>query len=126
MTKIRVLLVDDQPAIRQGLRLRMAAEADIAVVGEAGDGTAALDLARRLAPDVIVMDVAMPGVDGIDATRAIRATLPNSIVVVLTLHDDSITRELASQAGATAFVAKHEADRLLLDTIRDAASAIEP
>jgi DNA-binding NarL/FixJ family response regulator len=120
---IKVLLVDDQPVIRQGLRLRMATESDIAVIGEAGDGHAALDLARDLAPDVIVMDVAMPGLDGIEATRSIRATIPGSTVVILSLSDDAATRVRAAEAGAAAFVAKHEADGLLLDTIRRLAQA---
>jgi DNA-binding NarL/FixJ family response regulator len=122
MNAIKVLLVDDQPVTRQGLRLRMATEADIAVVGEAGDGHAALDLARALAPDVIVMDVTMPGLDGIEATRHIRATVPGSTVVILSLNDDAATRARAAEAGAAAFVAKHEADGLLLDTIRKFAS----
>jgi DNA-binding NarL/FixJ family response regulator len=115
---IKVLLVDDQPVIRQGLRLRMATEADIAVIGEAGDGRAALDLAARLSPDVIIMDIAMPGLDGIEATRHLRATVPGSTVVILSLSDDAATRARAAEAGAAAFVAKHEADGLLLDTIR--------
>jgi DNA-binding NarL/FixJ family response regulator len=123
VTHIKVLLVDDQPVIRQGLRLRMATEADIAVVGEAGDGHTALDLAGRLNPDIIVMDIAMPGLDGIEATRNIRATVPGSTVIILSLSDDAATRARAAEAGAAAFVAKHEADGLLLDTIRRVATA---
>ena len=122
MKNIRVLLVDDQPAIRQGLRLRFAAEADITVVGEAGDGATALDLAQTLTPDVIIMDVTMPGIDGIEATRAIRTEVPDSTVVMLSLHDDATTRSRASDAGATAFVSKHQADSLLFETIRHAAA----
>lgn len=118
---IRVLLVDDQPAIRQGLRLRMAAETDITVVGEAGDGATALSLAQSLAPDVIIMDVTMPGIDGIEATQAIRAEMPDSSVIILSLHDDAKTRDRAADAGASAFVAKHQADALLFDAIRHAA-----
>ena len=121
MKHIRVLLVDDQPAVRQGLRLRMAAETDITVVGEAGDGATALNLAQSLAPDVIIMDVMMPGIDGIEATRSIRTAVPDSSVIVLSLHDDAKTRDRANDAGATAFVAKHEADGLLVDAIRHAA-----
>jgi DNA-binding NarL/FixJ family response regulator len=118
MTPITVVLVDDQPAIRHGLRLRIAAESDIVVVGEAGDGAAALDLVTALAPDVVIMDVSMPGIDGIDATSRLRAMAPGSTIVILSLHDDAVTRARAATAGAAAFVSKHEADALLLDTIR--------
>ncbi len=122
MTQIRVLLVDDQPAIRHGLRLRIATESDISIVGEAGDGATALDLATRLRPHAIVMDVKMPGMDGIETTQHLRTSVPESNVVILSLHDDAATRTRAIDAGAVAFVAKHEAERLLLDAIRQAAT----
>lgn len=121
MTEIRVLVVDDQPAIRRGLRLRMDAEADIDVVGEAADGNAAIEHARALAPHVVVMDITMPGLDGIEATRQLRDIAPESKVIILSLHDDDATRSRANAAGAVAFVSKHEADAHLLDTIRQAA-----
>ena len=120
-----VLLVDDQSAMRQGLRLRLGIEPDIAVVGEAGDGQTAIDLARRLTPDVVVMDVTMPGMDGIAATRALRAAVPTTAVVILTLHDDTTTRNRASEAGAAAFVAKHQPPSDLLAAIRTVASGRE-
>jgi two-component system, NarL family, response regulator LiaR len=121
--KIMVLLVDDQPATRQGLRLRLAIEPDIAVVGEAGDGQAAVDLAGKLAPDVVVMDVTMPIMDGIAATRALREAVPTSAVVILTLHDDTATRNRALAAGAVALIAKHQPPNDLLAAIRAAATA---
>lgn len=117
-----VLLVDDQPALRQGLRLRLAIEPDIAVIGEAGDGQAAVDLAGTLAPDVVVMDITMPGMDGIAATRALRDAMPTSAVVILTLHDDIATRNQALAAGAVALVAKHQPSNDLLAAIRAAAT----
>jgi DNA-binding NarL/FixJ family response regulator len=120
--KILVLLVDDQPATRRGLRLRLAIESDITVVGEVGDGQSAVDLAGTLTPDVVVMDVTMPGMDGIAATRALRAAVPSSAVVILTLHDDAATRHRASLAGAAAFVAKHQPPSELLAAIRAAAA----
>src|SRR5690606_15371860 len=112
--QIRVLLADDQPTIRQGLRLRLGLEPDIDVVGEAGDGNDAVALATTLRPDVVIMDVTMPHLDGIDATHALRQQAPGSAVVILSLHDDASTRDRARLAGATAFIAKHEADSLLL------------
>lgn len=117
-----VLLVDDQPALRQGLRLRLAIEPDIAVIGEAGDGQAAVDLAGTLVPDVVVMDITMPGMDGIAATRALRKAMPTSAVVILTLHDDTATRNQALEAGAVALVAKHQPSNDLLAAIRAAAT----
>lgn len=122
MTQIRVLLVDDQPTVRQGLRLRIETEPDISIVGEAGDGMAALDLAAKLRPDAIVMDVMMPGMDGIETTRKLRDAVPECNVVILSLHDEASTRSRALDAGAVSYVAKHEAERLLLDAIRQAAA----
>jgi NarL family two-component system response regulator LiaR len=119
---ISVLLADDQPAIRQGLRLRLGLEPDIDVIGEAADGIAAVALATRLRPQVVVMDVGMPSLDGIEATRELQLRVPGSAVVILSLHDDANTRHRARQAGATAFVAKHEADHSLIDAIRQAAT----
>ena len=119
---IRVLLVDDQPAVRQGLRIRLVLEPDVEVVGEAGDGAGAISLAQSLRPDVILMDVKMPGMDGISTVRTLRALAPESAVVILSLYDDASTRAGAEEAGAAAFVAKHEVEETLLAAIRRAAS----
>ena len=119
---IRVLLVDDQPAVRQGLRIRLVLEPDVEVVGEAGDGAGAISLAQSLRPDVILMDVRMPGMDGISAVRTLRAVAPESAVVILSLYDDASTRAGAEEAGAAAFVAKHQVEVTLLAAIRRAAS----
>jgi DNA-binding NarL/FixJ family response regulator len=116
-THIRVLLVDDQPAIRQGLRLRLTTEPDMSIAGEAEDGPAALELAGALMPDVIVLDISMPGMDGFETARRLNDIAPFAIVM-LSLHDDPASRARALAAGATVFVAKHEADALLVDTIR--------
>jgi DNA-binding NarL/FixJ family response regulator len=118
---ISVLLVDDQPAIRHGLRMRLEVEADIQVVGEAGDGETALTLAAALAPDVIIMDVALPGMDGITATTAMRTIAPHSAVVMLSLYGDQATQARARAAGASAFVEKHNVEPSLLQAIRQAA-----
>jgi DNA-binding NarL/FixJ family response regulator len=119
---IRVLLVDDQPAVRQGLRIRLVLEPDVEVVGEAGDGAGAISLAQSLRPDVILMDVRMPGMDGISTVRTLRAVAPESAAVILSLYDDARTRARAEEAGAAAFVAKHEVEETLLAAIRRAAS----
>lgn len=118
---IRIVVVDDQETVRLGLHMRLALEADIEVVGEAGDGDTALALAERLAPDVVLMDVEMPRLDGIAATEALCQRVPQSIVVMLTLHDDVATRERAAAAGARAFVAKHDVEGALLAAIRQVA-----
>jgi DNA-binding NarL/FixJ family response regulator len=116
-----LLLVDDQPAIRQGLRMRLGLEPELDVVGEAENGEVAVELAVRLHPDVVVMDVEMSPMDGITATQTLREVCPGSAVVVLSLHDDAITRARAQAAGASAFVAKQEKDEVLLNAIRRAA-----
>ena len=120
---IRVVLVDDQPLVRQGLRMRLALEPDISVVGEAGDGATALSLAQAGSLDVVVMDVAMPGMDGIAATAALRRLAPRIAVVIHTLHDDAQTEARARAAGAVAFVAKRGAADALLPAIRQAAGS---
>jgi DNA-binding NarL/FixJ family response regulator len=122
---IRLLLVDDRPAVRRGLRIWLALDPNMEVVGEADDGAEAISLARALRPDVILMDVEMPGMDGIVATAALRATAPHVAVVILSLYDDARTRARAREAGAAAFVAKHQAKTALLATIRRVVSSIE-
>ena len=118
---IRVLIVDDQPAVRRGLRLRLTLEPDVEVVGEAQDGAGAVSLARSLRPDVVLMDVRMPGTGGVEATVALRAVAPGSAVVILSLYDDARTRVRAQEAGAAAFVAKTRAEVALPEVIRRAA-----
>lgn len=101
--------------------MRLGLEPDVQVVGEAGDGGEAIALAERLRPDVVLMDVTMPHVDGITATRVLRATVPGSAVVMLSLHDDAITQRQARDAGAAAFIAKHSNIEHVLAAIRAAA-----
>jgi DNA-binding NarL/FixJ family response regulator len=123
---IRVLLVDDQPLIRAGLRMLCDAEADLTVVGEAENGRDAVSLAARLAPDVIVMDLRMPGVDGITATGRILAERPAARVVVLTTFGDDDHLYPALTAGACGFLLKDAPPTELLDGIRRAAAGDSP
>ena len=122
---IRLLLVDDRPSVRRGLRIWLALDPNMEVVGEADDGAEAISLARALRPDVVLMDIEMPGMDGVSATAALRSVVPQSAVVILTLYDDAATRTRAREAGAAAFVAKHQMEETLLAEIRRVAMAHE-
>lgn len=118
---IRVLLADDEPVVRRGLRARFQLEPDLLVVGEASTGAEALRLAQRLTPDVVLMDVEMPGMNGIAATAALRGVVPSCAVVILTIHDDVQTQARALAAGAAAFVEKRGSPDALMAAIRRAA-----
>lgn len=115
---IRVLLVDDEAAVRQGLRMRMELEPDLLVVGEAGDGIAAVKAAQVSNPDVVVTDVEMPKMDGITAIEWLREVSPSTSAIVLSVYDDEDARARARAAGAKAFVGKQEGVEHLLDVIR--------
>ncbi|WP_369053250.1 response regulator [Kineococcus terrestris] len=117
-----VLLVDDQPLLRTGLRLVIESEPDLVVVGEASDGAVALEQVAALAPEVVLMDVRMPGVDGIEATRRIVAEHPSSRVLVLTTFDLDEHAFAALRAGASGFLAKNARPAELTDAIRTVAS----
>jgi two-component system response regulator NreC len=115
---IKVLLVDDKVSTRIGLRLRLALEPDIRVEGEAQDGMEALQLAKALHPDVVVMDAKMKRLDGISATERLREVVPDVSVVILTIHSDAVTQARAMAAGAAAFVEKTGSIESLLAEIR--------
>ena len=121
MKKITLLLADDEPQVRRGLRMRLELEPDVRIVGEAGDGSTAVQLASELAPAVVLMDVEMPVLDGIAAAGQIVARCPATAVVILSMHDDEATVRRARDAGAADFVSKHRMDDSLLDAIRQAA-----
>src|SRR5947209_11780988 len=119
---IRLLLVDDQPAVLRGLRLRFQLEPDMQVVGEASTGREAFVLAQTLMPDVVLMDIEMPDMDGIETAAALRTVVPQSAVVILSIHTDRQTRMRAQVAGAVAFVEKRGTTDTLLAVIRQAAA----
>jgi DNA-binding NarL/FixJ family response regulator len=119
---VTVLLVDDQSIVRQGLRMELARESDMTVVGEADSGEKALALAAHLQPDVVLMDVKLPLMDGITTTAKLRAVAPTCAVVILSLCDDAKMRTRAQAAGAVAFVGKQEPGETLLTAIRRAAA----
>jgi DNA-binding NarL/FixJ family response regulator len=117
---IRVLLVDDQPLLRTGFRMILSAEPDLQVVGEAGDGATAVELARRLRPDVVLMDIRMPGMDGIQATRALAGPGVEDPLKVLMLTtfglDEYVVESL--RAGASGFLLKDAPAEDLVEAIR--------
>jgi two-component system, NarL family, response regulator NreC len=122
MSAIRVLLADDHETVRDGLRMLLDSQPDIQVVAEAANGALAVEYTLRLRPHVVIMDLSMPGMNGLAATRAIKQDSPATAVVALTRHDDAAFVEELKNAGATAYVLKQSPSRALLDAIRAAAS----
>lgn len=118
--KIRVLIAEDHTIVREGIRLILEAQADMDVVGEASDGQEAVDRARKLQPDIVLMDISMPGMDGLEATRQIRRELPNAHVVGLTVHDSDAYFFRMLEAGASGYVLKGAPSADLLAAIRGA------
>ncbi|MGO4856628.1 response regulator [Arthrobacter sp. 2MCAF14] len=119
---IRVLLVDDQPLLRMGFRLILEGEDDLEVVGEASDGAEAVRKVEELEPDVVLMDVRMPAVDGIEATRRITASASNARIIILTTFDLDEYAFSGLQAGASAFLLKDVAPAELVQGVRLVAS----
>ena len=116
--KIRILLVDDHAILRAGLRAILNAEADIEVVDEAGDGKEAVAKAEKLRPDVALMDISMPVMDGLEATRRIQQSCPEVKVLVLTVHDNEEYLFQVLEAGGSGYVVKKSADTELISAIR--------
>lgn len=118
MSSIRVLIADDHAIVRDGVRALLALSEDITVVGEAANGQEAIDLARRLAPDVILMDIAMPGLGGIEATIQIRKENPTAKILVLTQYEDREYIRRFLKAGVSGYVLKKAAGSELTTAIR--------
>lgn len=122
MTATRILLVDDQELLRMGFRMVLDAQDDLEVVGEAGDGAEAIALARALRPDVILMDVRMPGVDGVQATETLIGGGHEARIIILTTFDLDEYAHAALRAGASGFLLKDAPPADLLSAIRNVAS----
>jgi len=118
MGKIKVLLVDDHPVVREGLRTMLATTPDIEVVAEASDGLEAIEKANEHQPHVILMDIRMPNLDGLEATRRIKSQLASTSVIVLTVYDNDAYVVDAVRAGAGGYLLKDASKDLLIHTIR--------
>ena len=115
---LRVLIADDHPVVRGGLRALIETLEGLEVAGEAGDGETAVREAQLLRPDVVLMDVRMPGIDGVEATRRIRASVPETAVLMLTMYDDDATVFTAMQAGARGYLLKGAGQEEIVAAIR--------
>jgi DNA-binding NarL/FixJ family response regulator len=122
VSSLRILLADDHAIVRQGLKLLIDNEPGMDVVGEAADGAAVLQQARALGPDVVVMDISMPGMSGLTATRMLKQSQPAPTVLVLTRHDEQTHLEELLRAGASGYVLKQSAPTDLIKAIRAVAA----
>src|SRR2546430_5879431 len=120
MQKITVLLADDHIVVRQGLRALLMAEQDIEIVGEADNGRQAVQLAKKFLPDVVVMDIAMPVLNGLEATRQITRYVPTAKVLGLSSYSDDEYVQQLTEAGAAGYLVKQTAANDLLKAIREA------
>jgi two-component system response regulator NreC len=122
MKRIRILLADDHGVVRQGFKMILGAEADMEIVGEAANGREAVELAERLKPDIVVMDVAMPELNGIEATRRLAEAAPHARVLALSMHKDSVYVRETLRAGARGYLLKDSGANDLVAAVRAVAS----
>jgi two-component system response regulator NreC len=115
---IRILLADDHAMVRQGFRLILSSQPDMEIIGEVGNGREALEAVENLHPDVVVMDVAMPELNGIEATRRITAAFPRTRILALSMHKDSVYVREILRAGARGYLLKDSIDSDLLAAVR--------
>lgn len=115
---VRILLADDHAVVRQGFRMILASQPDMEIVGEAGDGREVLELAEKLHPDIVVMDVAMPGLNGIEATRRLMSLAPPPRVLALSIHKDAVYVREMLRAGARGYMLKDAIDQDLFAAVR--------
>ena len=116
--RIRILLADDHAVVRQGFKMILGAQTDMEIVGEAGNGREAVELAQQLKPDVVVMDVAMPELNGIEATRRLADSAPHARVVALSMHKDSVYVREILRAGARGYLLKDSVAADLVSAVR--------
>jgi len=122
MKRIRILLADDHAVVRRGFQMILAEQSDMEIVGEAGNGREALELAAKLKPDVVVMDVAMPELNGIEATRRMAESAPHARVLALSMHKDSVYVRETLRAGARGYLLKDSVAADLVNAVRAVAS----
>ena len=120
MAKIRILLADDHTLFRQGIRTLLSAEPDMEVIGEASNGCEAIDRALELKPDLVLMDIGMPGLSSFESTRQIRKNRPETKVVLLTMYDDEDYLMEGMEVGASGYVLKDSPAAQLLNAVREA------
>jgi two-component system response regulator NreC len=113
----RILIADDHGMLRAGLRALLGIEPDLEVVGEAADGRETLRLARELNPDIVLLDLVMPGLGGIEVTRQLKKLLPDTRILILTVHEDASLAREAMQAGAEGYLIKRAVESELIDAI---------
>jgi DNA-binding NarL/FixJ family response regulator len=118
MPNLRVLLADDHPIVREGLKALLQTEPGLSLIGDAADGETAVREALRLKPDVVVMDISMPGISGTDATQRLKKAMPELKIVALTAHEDTGYAKQMLEVGASAFVLKRAAAHVLIDAIK--------
>lgn len=118
MEKISVVIAEDHETVREGLKLILSAQSDMEVVGDARDGRAAIELAQRLNPDVVLMDISMPSMNGLKATEKLKACCPESHVLALTRHKDDAYLQQMLSAGASGYVLKQSSPSELIHAIR--------
>ncbi len=118
MKRTRILLADDHAVVRQGFKMILGAQSDMEIVGEAANGREAVELAEQMRPDIVVMDVAMPELNGIEATRRLAASIPHTRVIALSMHKDSVYVREILRAGARGYLLKDSGAEDLVKAIR--------
>ena len=122
MSKLRVFIAEDHETVREGLKLILQSQSDLEIVGEAADGATAVESAKRLMPDVVLMDISMPKMNGLKATKLLRDCCPETKVLALTRHNEGAYLQEMLRAGASGYVLKQSASAELIRAIRDVAT----